>query len=345
MQFSFDEDQKDFAEMVHDFLEQQFPSTKLRDQWENGGNANSDLVKNLAELGVQAATIPEEYEGLGRNGLDLPLALESFGYYGAAETLGLTNGVIAPFLVRYANDEQKQQWLPKIAQGEVLGTVRLSGDETVVGAGYADVFLVIQGDEVHLVPRDQVQVTNIASQDPTLHLGACATDLGEQTLIANDADAAAYVQTLTRSVISSYLIGISQRMLDSARDYALEREQFGRKIGSFQGIKHRMADSAVKIEAARSLSWFAHYCHVHDYNNPVAAAAMAKDAASDAAHATNYSSLQHHGGIGFTWEYDLHMWLQRGYALERLFGTVDELSAELGDYYLNEIYKRETVSQ
>jgi len=337
MQFSFDEEQREFAGLVNDYLEQNFSARALRQQWEHGGHANSDLLSSLAELGIMAPAIPEEFEGLGRDGLDLPLAFEAFGYYGVAETIAFTSGVVAPFLVRYAAPETKRRWLPQIAQGRVLCTVQLEGDSLSIGASTADLFLIVRNGQVHLVAREQARVTDAVTQDPTLALGEVEAEVGAETLVSDAPGAVEYLQSLIRSAVSSILVGISQRLLDSAREYMLVREQFGRVIGSFQSLKHRMADTVVQIEAARSLSWYAHYSHVHDDAHHLTAANMAKSAASVAAHSANYTALQHHGGIGFTWEHDLHMWLQRGYALERMFGTADELRAALGAHYLERL--------
>lgn len=330
MRFSFDEDQQEFAAMVRDYLSQSFPASRLREQWDSGGSAAAELLGALAELGAMAPVIPEEFEGLGRDGLDLALAFEWFGYFGVAEPIPFTSGVVAPFLVRYGDEDLKRTWLPRLAEGRALVTVRLEGDAPVVGATIADAFLVAHGDEVHLLDRDQAEIAPVDGQDPTLGLGRIDARCTGETLVSRASGAAACLQMLTRATIASILVGISQRMLEMTREYMLLREQFGRAIGSFQSLKHRMADTAAQIEAARSLSWFAHYSIVRGEGQAAVAASMAKSAASAAAHSAGYTALQHHGGIGFTWEYDLHMWLQRGFALERLFGTVDELRADVG---------------
>ncbi len=340
MHFSFDEDQQEFAELVRDYLNQTFPASRLRDQWENGGTAGIELLSGLAELGAMASVIPEEFDGLGRDGLDLALSFEWFGYFGVAEPLAFTSGVAAPFIVRYASEEAKRTWLPRFAEGRALATVQLEENALVVGATIADVFLVARGNEVHLFDRDQVSVTHIDSQDPTLGLGRLEAACTPDSLISDEPGALEYLQTLTRSAVASILVGVSQRMLDMTQEYMLLREQFGRVIGSFQSLKHRMADTAAHIEAARSLSWFAHYSHVRDQGQPAVAASLAKSAASTAVHSTGYAALQHHGGIGFTWEYDLHMWLQRGYALERLFGTADRLRADVGAHVIDRVGRR-----
>lgn len=336
MQFSFDEEQREFAEMVREYLEQSFQPADLRGQWEDGGNANRDLIAPLADLGVMGATIPEQLGGLERDGMDMPLAIEAFGYFGVSELVGLTSGAIAPFLVKHASAALHERWLPKIAEGKAIGSVQLDADSLVLGATVADIFLVVRDSQVYLVASEHAIAVPADAQDHTLALGSLSVSLEAAEWVAGGDEAVAYLTALTRAAVASHLVGLAQRMLDMTRDYMLVREQFGRVIGSFQSLKHRMADCAVQIEAARSLSWAAHYSHVHDYQDAMAAAAMAKSAASSAAHRMNYAALQHHGGNGFTWEFDLHLWLQRGFALERIFGTADQLRAELGARYLGQ---------
>lgn len=344
MRFSFDEEQQEFAGMVRDYLAQSFPASRLRDQWENGGSANAEVALGLAELGAMAPAIPEEFDGLGRDGLDLALTFEWFGYFGVAEPLAFTSGVAAPFLVRYAGDDLQRAWLPRFAQGDALATLQLDEGAAVVGATVADVFLVVREDGVHLVDSERVAIAPLESQDPTLALGRIDAQVGPESLVTDDPGAAEYLRVLTRAAVASTLVGISQRLLEMTREYMLVREQFGRAIGSFQSLKHRMADTAAQIEAARSLSWFAHYSHVRGEGRPLVAASMAKSAASAAAHSAGYTALQHHGGIGFTWEYDLHLWLQRAYALERLFGTADELRADIGAGVVDRVRQRTGIS-
>lgn len=338
MLFSFSEEQRELRDMVSDFLQSTLPVTALREQWEQGGDANSAILKPIAELGLIGITIPEDSDGMGGDAIDLALPLEQFGYHGVAEAVGLTMGVIAPMVTKYGSDELKQQWLPRISAGELLGTVALGSQEVVPAAAVADMILVEHDGQIHLLTKDQVDVTAVTTMDRSLNAGTATYRLGSETLLTDTPDAVEYAGSLTRAVIASTLVGASQRLLDMTTDYIQTREQFGRIIGSFQAIKHRMADTAVLIEAARSLTWFAHYALANPEEDIETATRMAKSAANEAADLANYASLQHHGGVGFTWEYDVHFWLQRTFALVRLHGDSEELLEELGDAYLERIF-------
>src|SRR5690554_3483583 len=158
MDFSFNEEQQEFARLVHEYLGQHLSASTLRAQWEDGGHANSDIFAMLAEVGVAAPTISEEYGGLGRDGLDLPLVFESFGYFGVAESVAFTIGVVAPFLARFADEKTKRQWLPRIAEGSALCAVQVDGDRAVLGASTADLFLITRSSHVHLVTRERAAV-------------------------------------------------------------------------------------------------------------------------------------------------------------------------------------------
>ncbi|MFW0149926.1 acyl-CoA dehydrogenase family protein [Mycobacterium sp. smrl_JER01] len=129
---------------------------------------------------------------------------------------------------------------------------------------------------------------------------------------------------------AAQLVGCAQALLDMTVSYSMQREQFGKVIGSFQAIKHKLADSAVAIEAARSLTWAAAYALAHGTDDALAMCHAAKGAASAAGSQVNATALQVHGGIGFTWEHDLHLWLKRCAALERAHGASYEHREELG---------------
>jgi alkylation response protein AidB-like acyl-CoA dehydrogenase len=129
-----------------------------------------------------------------------------------------------------------------------------------------------------------------------------------------------------RGVVSTAAVldGIGLHLLETTVEYVKGRSQFGRPVGSFQAVKHRLADAYVLLESSRPAAWYAAYALANDLPDRELAASVAKAYASDAEAFINREALQLHGGIGFTWEHDLHLWLKRGKALERWFGSARE---------------------
>ncbi|MET0735544.1 MAG: acyl-CoA dehydrogenase family protein [Microbacterium sp.] len=336
MEFDFDDDQYAFRDAIRAFLQQRFPAARLRELWSAGGSDVRTQWAGLAESGVIAVAIGEEFGG-GGSLLDLALPLEELGYAAAPEGLALAAGVVAPAVSQYASAVRCDEWLEGLAGGDIIPSLVLAGQRVVLGAQDADVFLVQDDDGLLLAPRVELRVGRLRTQDGSLRAGTVDGDIDERFRIASGRSAAEAVRSAARAVTASTMVGSSQRLIDMTRDYVLVREQFGTAIGSFQAVKHRLADAAVQLEAARSLAWWAHYCLVHDERRAAVASMMAKDAANAAATLAGYAALQLHGGIGFTWEHDLHLWLQRGKALQHLFGSSDDLRLELGDRFLAEV--------
>jgi alkylation response protein AidB-like acyl-CoA dehydrogenase len=225
----------------------------------------------------------------------------------------------------------KERWLPGIAAGEVVVAVADGATAAIVPDGLtADLLLVRAGGSVHVVERSRVTGRPLRGADPSRRLSECDIELSDATLLTDDPAGAALVDRVGAAATSCLLVGLSQRLLDTTRDYVLSRRQFGRPIAEFQAVKHRLADVAMHTEAARSLAWHAAYRLQTHLDVVPSASALAKAAASRAAYLAGSAALQLHGGIGFTWEHDLHLRLQRGKAWEIAFGSTDQHRAKAG---------------
>lgn len=349
MNFAFDEEQKSLADTVarlladhQALLAPDLSTTAARPAWDA-----------LAELGLFAMMVPEDHDGAGLTGVDLALSVEAMG--GALAPLAAVDALlVTDMLVRHGTPAQQRDLLPRIAAGELRVAIalaeqgcddapegvnaavtadRLTGAKVLVReAAQADMFAVIAqseaGPAVYLVPADAqgVSIRLHEDIDPT-----CA--MGEVTFAAVAVDAAALVgpaspaRAVARlfdggAVLSSLLhVGIAARMLATAVEYAKTRVQFGQAIGSFQSIKHRCADMAVALEAARSAAYYGIWAFAEDAPDRARAVSMAKAYAGEVARHVCNETIQVHGGMGFTWELGLHRFLRRAKVIEHGFGS------------------------
>jgi alkylation response protein AidB-like acyl-CoA dehydrogenase len=336
--FDLSEEQATFRAIVKDFLRRQFPTARLRAVWDGAELGHEKLWRELADLGVLGVAVPEHLGGMGGSQVELALALEETGYAALPLPVLETAAVVAPLLAEFAASAAADEWVPRLAAGQALASLCLDSSGLVTWGHEADVVLVARGDELHLVPAAMIAFELRDSQDVTRRLASADTArLGPATLVTRDRAAVARAHDLACAGTANALVGVSQRLLDMSVDYSLQRQQFGHVIGSFQTLKHRMADIAVAIEAARGLSWYAAYALSHEPHNASAAARAAKASAAAAGYAAGHGALQIHGGIGFTWEHDLHLWLQRGRALEASYGNGSDHRLALGRAVLAEL--------
>ena len=247
--------------------------------------------------------------------------MEELGY--ALAPLPFLSGVAAGLALEVAgSDEQRERWLPGIASGELRATAGLASNgeaRLVPDAEGAELIVLLSRDGGRLVEAGQAEVEPIDTIDATRRFARVRADGGDP--LPGDAGAA-----LDRIAVAlaAELTGVAQRTMDMAVEYARDRKQFGRPIGAYQAVSHRCAQMLLETEGARSASYYAAWTADAETESLPAAASMAKAYASDAAWRVAASSLQVHGGIGFTWEHDLHFFLKRAKAGGILFGSASE---------------------
>jgi alkylation response protein AidB-like acyl-CoA dehydrogenase len=317
MRFALTDEQQELKEGFREFLEGAHPVERVRELWESESGRSPALWSQLAELGVVGLTVPESHGGLGLGDVELVSLLEEAGYALLAEPLLSTTAVAAPLLREL---EDAAGWLPKIAAGKAIVAVGLGRSSLVNDAHVADVLILQDGDQLYAVAAGDVELTAQPSIDRARRLftvGWARSDArpleATQGLLEAAFDRAALAA-------SAELLGVTRRLIDVSVDYAREREQFGQPIGSFQAIKHLLADALVRLEFARPVVYRA---AVSVGTGDVLRArdvSMAKAAASDAAQLAAGVALQVHGAIGYTWEHDLHFWLAHAGALGRAWG-------------------------
>lgn len=344
MRFELTDEQQEFSSVVGDFFGSQFPPDRLRAIWEERSPVETGLWRGLADLGALGIVVPDRFGGSGAGHLELVLLLEAAGYAAFPEPLLETAGIAAPLILAWGQEAGQQEWLPRIAAGEARISVCEDPRGYAVSGSTADAIIVLRREELHLVPRGVLSWQDVRTQDPTRRLArADMSALTGATLLTCDPRAVEQFWALGRAASAAALVGLTRRILDITLTYVLQREQFGRVIGSFQVIKHRLADLAVGLEAARVLAWYAAYALTMDQEDAALAAMTAKASANDVASFANRNGLQLHGGVGFTWEYDLHFWLMRGQAWEASFGRQHHLRQSIGRAVVGLTLERQLV--
>jgi alkylation response protein AidB-like acyl-CoA dehydrogenase len=323
MQFGFTEDQLLLQSTVRDFLEREHPPERLRELWQTETRRSPELWSKLAEIGVPGLLVPEKHGGMGMDEIDLVLLLEETGRAALAEPVVATAAVGVPLLRDLGSSDLAVRWLPGIAAGEAIVAVGHPVNPFVSDAHVADLLLLPSGDEIHAVEPGQVELTPEPSNDPSRRLSSVAwspsprTRAAEGTAARGLLDAAHDRGTLA---CAAQLLGVTARLIDLAVAHATEREQFGVAIGSFQAIKHALADLQVKLEYARPVVYRAAHSVARETRCRSVDVSMAKVAASEAALSAARTALQVHGAIGYTWEHDLHIWMRRAWSLELAWG-------------------------
>jgi acyl-CoA dehydrogenase len=338
MNFDFSDDQKLLKEQIAKFLADKCPLKVVR-RVLDGNEAFADEVwKGLVELGVPAIGIPEAFGGLGMSPLELCVAAEEIGRVAAPVPFD-SSVVLATEALKLAGSEaQKKKWLPLLASGQAIGTLataegpqtprprnvtttlagsRLNGRKVPVADGdVASFAIVLAKTSLALVELDQQGVARkrVETIDPTRkHAELDFTD-ADAELLGAEGDGWRLLERLydTAAVYLAFAqVGGAEAAMYMARDYALQRHAFGRAIGSYQAIKHKLADCYVKLELARSNAYYGAMMLTDGGADLPLAAAAARIAATEAYDFASQENIQTHGGIGFTWEADTQFHLRR----------------------------------
>jgi len=315
MDFGFNDEQEAIRDTAREMLTKRSPLSRVREHVE-AGTRDDALWKEICELGWPGIAIDEEHGGQGLGTLELAILCEELGYSCAVVPF-LSNAVAGLLIAGNGTDEQKSKWLPGIASGESRGAAAFEAEQpaTVVDHDGAAVVALPAGASGVLAEPADCEFTELDLIDATRKYAKASTGAGDPL----DGDVQ---QAICRGfvAISAELVGIAQRAMEMAVEYAKEREQFGRPIGAYQAVSHRCADMLWDVEEARSLTLYAAWCAESEPETLPYAAHMAKARASDSAWAVTSSTLQVLGGIGFTWEHDLQFLLKRGKVDGELLG-------------------------
>jgi alkylation response protein AidB-like acyl-CoA dehydrogenase len=327
MDFQFSEDQLLLQQTVRDFLRGECPSQWLREQWTTPTGRSPGFWSKLAEIGLPGLLVPEAQGGLGLGEIDLVLVLEEVGRAGLAEPIVATAAVAAPLLVelgRAGRADFVESWLGKIAAGDAIVAVGHSRSPFVADAHVADLLLLTWGDEIHALERGSLRMQAEKTGDGSERLFSLEWTPSEATRVAGEASGRALQKAaFDRGALAcaAQQLGVAQQLIEMGALYATQRKQFGVAIGSFQAVKHRLANARVKLEYARAVVHRAACSVAHARPTRAVDVSMAKAVAGEAATFAAKESLQVHGAIGYTYEQDLHVWMKRAWSLDLAWGT------------------------
>jgi alkylation response protein AidB-like acyl-CoA dehydrogenase len=328
VRFAFTDDQVLFRDTVRDLLAKEVQPEQVRFAWLDEDGRLPDVWHALAEMGVLGVQVPEAHGGLGLGESDLVLLLEEAGRVALPDPLVETAAVAAPLLAEAAAGSGggaagvAEAWLPRIVGGDAIVAVSLD-DGPLSHGGDADLLIAHRGGMLVAVPGDRVDAVGQASVDGARTLATVAWDAADEVVLARDEAADALVALARdRGALgtAAVLVGLGQHVLDLTVAYVKERHQFGVPVGSFQAVKHHLADAALRLEFARPVVHGAAWSLATQQADAHRAASHAKVAASEAAALAGRKALQCHGAIGYTVEYDLHLWLKRIWALAAAWG-------------------------
>ena len=328
MRFEFDDEHYARLEAVSRYLRDTAGPATLRRFWDED-STDTGLWSGLATLGVMSLTLPDACQGEGLGLCDVSLIIEELGRHAVPHPIAETLGVVAPLIARFAQEPIRRRWLPGIGAGQVVASVQDGWTGQAPWGGEAQVVLVLHEAGVSLCTPSEDTATIKGAVDPSRR-PARLCERHEVARLEGDS-----VVTTARQyanvVIAQLLLGLGSATIARTVEYARTREQFGRPIGSFQAVKHLLANAHVAIETARRATWFAAWCIDQDDPRAAEAVAVAKGSASEAAVEASYAGLQVHGAMGYTWECDLHLWTKRIHVLEGQFGGAREQWRKLAD--------------
>ena len=356
MDFDFSEEQRQLKDEARRFLSARCPLSLVHGTLgeEVERRASRELYKEIAGLGWCGTAIPEASGGLGLGYVELCAIAEELGRALAPVPFASSIYLFAEGVLAAGSAEQRARLLPRVARGEIVGCLataegsgayqqrsircqvkagRLNGLKIpVIDGDVADVALVLAAEEggaslfLADLTHPGVQRAALQSLDPSRGVARLSfSDVPVERLGGAGEGGALVERIFNRAAVSIAFeqLGGADRSLELARDYALERRTFGRSIGSYQAIKHRLADMYIKNELARSIAYYAAWALASAATELPRAAAMARVAASDAFGFASRESIQIHGGVGVTWEASPHLFFRRARHLSLVCGASD----------------------
>ncbi|MDT0575178.1 acyl-CoA dehydrogenase family protein [Croceicoccus sp. F390] len=338
MDFALTEEQEMIAQTARDFFDENATSDRTRAAMQGNG-IDPELWQSFAgELGLAGLVIAEEHGGSQLGMVELASVAEAAGANVAALPL-LGNAMAACALTAGGSQEQKSEFLPQLASGELIasvgfataGAVRFAGGKVdgvvknVPHGGAAGLLVVFDGGNGWVLRADDAGVRSETpvTMDQTRPLARIRFDGASATPLENAGSALAAALEAGLVCLSAEALGGAQACLDRTVAYSKDRVQFGRPIGSFQAYKHRLADMMVGIEQSRSAVYWAACCVDENAAETPLALHGAKSFVADTYFKCAGDMIQLHGGIGFTWEHDAHLFFKRAKTIQNLLGTSD----------------------
>lgn len=364
MDFDFSEDDKMVQDQIHRFLQDKCGFDAFRGVLDGKEAFAQSVWGGLAEMGVHGSAVPVEYGGVDAGYLTLCLAAQELGACLAPIPFSSSIYLCAEALGCHGSEAQKEAWLTRLASGQVIGTLavnestseptpdgisvtyadgKLNGNKLVVPHGSsAEIAVVLakSADGLVLVLAELADVERVSVEtvDPTMGSASLNFNNTPAQVLGDGGDGWAALQTVLNRAAVLYAfeqLGGAQQALDMAVEYAKQRFAFGRPIGSFQALKHMMADMYVALKLAESNCYYAAWALQNDSDDLPLAAATARVSATQAFQLCARDNIQVHGGMGFTWEFDCHLYYRRSNYLTLVIGGLsaweDKLVSALPD--------------
>ena len=361
MKFDFDEDQQFIRNDARRFLADRCLMEDVRQHLTGDPLVISPLWREICELGWPGAAIPEAYGGLGMGYLELCVLAEELGRVVAPVPFSSSIYLAAEAILQYGSEEQKQQYLPGLVSGEIVGTLAWSdaGEKAVAfedgsisgvkrpvaGGTLADIAVVsaLTSEDKHVLvlvelaetaaANDKhVQRQTLESADPSVRNAQITFDDCPAQLLGNGGDSAGTLpQLLDRAAVllAFEQIGGADRCLELAVDYVKERKTFGRAVGSYQAVKHKLAKMYAQNELARSNAYYGAWALASESEELPIAASAARISATECFEFAAREGLHLHGGMGYTWEVDCHLYLKRSRDLALRLGGLRQWKEKL----------------
>jgi acyl-CoA dehydrogenase len=360
MNLDFSDDQKFLQSEARKFLEKEGAINRSRKVLEDKENTDIELWNKIVELGWTGIRIPEAYGGLGLGHLELCVLAEELGRFLAPVPFSSSVYLFTEAIIKYADEDVKKEILPKLISGDIVGTLAVTEDLFAPTNSNINTFTdnkKITGKKI-AVPDAEIATHSIVVSKSTSGICLSLVDHSSDTVVINHQDTIdesrghfvvdynnspavvigdeshgwdSYENLLNQAAVlfSFEQIGGSQASLDMATNYAKERYAFGRQIGSFQAIKHKLADMYVAITLAKSNSYYAAWALSTESSDLPVASATARVSSTKAYQLCSKENIQTHGGNGFTWEYDCHLYYKRSKLLSVNIGSLPNWKEKL----------------
>lgn len=350
MEFSLSATQKELQESINKAFKSICPLERVRQHVMDRETFPSDVWQGLVDIGITGLVIPESYGGLGLGILDAALVAESLAEFVVPSPF-LSSVILAPLAIMHAGSiDQKKQWLPSIAAGQLRIGMAMSeftaGQRSGAGVCYRDnrlygrslfvmdeagaqYFMVVDEESrLHLVDRGShgLVVTPLTTIDRTR--STVRLDFDGTTCIVlgqSDSKLVQYLADVARLMLAADMLGASSKMLVQAVNYAKLRQQFGRPIGAFQAVKHMCAEMAAELEPARALVWYSGYALDEQLPDATLASLHVKSYMAEASRLISRSATEVHGGMGITDALGLHYWFKRNAWSYQALGSPERL--------------------
>lgn len=367
MNFAFSEEQEELRRYARRWMGERMPLSRVRELMETVEGFDRSDWAAVAEMGWQSMAIPEEYGGAGFGLLELAVLMEEQGRGLFCGPFLSTVVASANALLIAGSESQKAEYLPRIAAGELVVAFAVSESESrydgehmtasatrsdsgwtlagtkrfVVDGHTAGLLLVAaqtaDGLGMFIVPADSEGVTRnrLDTMDGTRPQAEIVLDsvtVSEDAhLPGSSAETLARINDIVATMLAVESVGGAHAALDMAVQYAKDRQQFSKPIGSFQAIKHMCADMLIDVESARAAAYYAAWCVATGHSEAATVVPLAKAHCTDAFFECAGSNIQVHGGIGFTWEHDSHLYFKRAKSSQVMYGSSDERRRQLAD--------------